>query len=178
MLDPLRTGLHKIITTPVGDGFLPLRVPKVIARRVNMFLGSPLCSPEELDKRRAAQKRLQELRASGTAQPIAREPAPVTVYFEKDRNQRMMDRIEEALHARKIAFTKLDVSGDEATMDFITRTAFQAGATLIDLRLLCRENTDYSGLSPIEPSAAGGGKIARAIVDAVLASSGGSRVLG
>jgi len=123
MLDPLRTGLHKIITTPVGDGFLPLRVPKVIARRVNMFLGSPLCSPEELDKRRAAQKRLQELRASGTAQPIAREPAPVTVYFEKDRNQRMMDRIEEALHARKIAFTKLDVSGDEATMDFITRTA-------------------------------------------------------
>lgn len=123
MLDPLRTGLHKIMTTPVGDGFLPLRVPKVLARRVNMFLGSPLCSPEELEKRRAAQKRLNELRAAGTSQPIAREPAPVTVYFEKDRNQRMLDRIEEALHAKKIAFTKLDVSGDEATMDFIIRTA-------------------------------------------------------
>jgi hypothetical protein len=123
MLDPLRTGLHKIITTPLGDGFLPLRVPKVVARRVNMFLGSPLCSAEDLKKRRAAQKRLRELRAGGSSSPIPREPAPVIVYFEKDRNQRMLDRIEEALHAKKIAFTKLDVSGDEATMDFVMRTA-------------------------------------------------------
>lgn len=123
MLDPLRTGLHKIITTPRGDGFLPVRVPKLVARRVNMFLGYPLCSADELVKRRAAEKRLAELRASGASGSIAREPAPVTVYFEKDRNQRMLDRIEEALHAKKIAFKKLDVAGDEATMQFITRTA-------------------------------------------------------
>jgi hypothetical protein len=123
MLDPIRTGLHKLITTPVGDGFLPLRAPKIVARRVNMFFGSPLCSREELDKRRAAQKRLQELRAISASQPIPREPAPVTVYFEKDRNQRMLNRIEEALRAKHIAFTELDVSGDEATMQFITRTA-------------------------------------------------------
>jgi hypothetical protein len=123
MLDPIRTGLHKIITTPLGDGFLPLRVPKVVARRMNMFFGSPLCSAEDLKKRRAAEKRLQELRTSGQSLPLQREPAPVTVYFEKDRNARMLGRIEEALHAKKIAFTKLDVSGDEATMQFITRTA-------------------------------------------------------
>jgi len=123
MLDPIRTGLHKIITTPVGDGFLPLRVPKVLARRVNMFFGSPLCSAEDLEKRRAAQKRLQALRTAGTASAIQREPAPVIVYFEKDRNARMLSRIEEALSAKKITFTKLDVSGDEATMQFITRTA-------------------------------------------------------
>lgn len=123
MLDPLRTGLHKIITTPVGDGFLPLRVPKVLARRMNLFFGSPLCSAEDLEKRRAAQKRLQELRSSSESSPIQREPAPVTVYFEKDRNLRMLIRIEEALHAKNIAFTKLDVSGDEATMQFVTRTA-------------------------------------------------------
>jgi hypothetical protein len=123
MLDPLRTGLHKIITTPAGDGFLPLRVPKVIARRVNMFFGSPLCSAEDLKRRRAARKRLQELRRSVQAPVLQREPAPVTVYFEKDRNQRMLDRIEEALRAKNIAFTKLDVSGDEAMMQFITRTA-------------------------------------------------------
>ena len=123
MLDPIRTGLHKIITTPVGDGFLPLRVPKVLARRVNMFFGSPLCSAEDLEKRRAAQKRLQALRAAGTVSAIQREPAPVVVYFEKDRNARMLSRIEEALSAKKIAFTKLDVAGDEATMQFITRTA-------------------------------------------------------
>ena len=122
MLDPLRTGLHKIITTPVGDDFLPIRAPKVLARRVNMFFGSPLCSAEDLAKRRAARKRLRELRA-GDARPIAREPAPVTVYFEKDRNVRMLSRIEETLSAKKIAFTKLDVSGDEAMMQFITRTA-------------------------------------------------------
>jgi glutaredoxin len=123
MLDPLRTGLHKIITTPAGDGFLPFRVPKVVARRMNMFFGSPLCSAEELKKRRAAQKRLQELRTSGSAVTLKRDPAPVTVYFEKDRNQRMLTRIEEALQAKNIAFTKLDVTGDEAMMQFITRTA-------------------------------------------------------
>jgi hypothetical protein len=123
MLDPIRTGLHKLITTPVGDGFLPVRVPKVIARRMNMFFGYPLCSAADLAKRKAAQKRLAELRASGVARPVQRDPAPVTVYFEKDRNARMLSRIEEALGAKNIAFTKLDVSGDEATMQFVTRTA-------------------------------------------------------
>lgn len=50
--------------------------------------------------------------------------------------------------------------------DTITRTAFENGATLIDLRIICHEATDYSSLSPIEPSASGGGKIARAILEA------------
>ena len=123
MFDPIRTRLHKLITTRAGDGFAPVRVPKILARRMNMFLGMPLCSAEDLEKRRAAQKRLAELRSGGEARPLKRDPAPVTVYFEKDRNLRMLARIEEALHAKKIAFTKLDVAGDEATMQFITRTA-------------------------------------------------------
>jgi hypothetical protein len=123
MLDPIRTGLHALITTPVGDGFAPVRVPKFFARRMNMFFGHPLCSAEELGRRRAARKRLDELRASSVMQAIAREPAPVIVYFEKDRNARLLSRIEEALQAKKIAFTKLDVAGDEATMQFVTRTA-------------------------------------------------------
>ena len=123
MLDPIRTGLHKMITTPAGDGFIALRVPKVLARRMNMFLGSPLCSADDLAKRKEALRRLAELRSSGESRPIARPAAPVMVYFEKDRNQRMLDRIEEALKAKNIAFTKLDVAGDEATMQFVTRTA-------------------------------------------------------
>jgi hypothetical protein len=123
MLDPIRTGLHKIITTPAGDAFVALRVPKVLARKMNMFFGSPLCSAEDLAKRKAAIKRLAELRASGEFRPLARPAAPVMVYFEKDRNARVLDRIEEALNAKNIVFTKLDVSGDEATMDFVTRTA-------------------------------------------------------
>jgi hypothetical protein len=50
----------------------------------------------------------------------------------------------------------------------ISRTAFEIGATLIDLRLICDEKSDYATVSPIEPSTAWGGKIARAIVRALL----------
>lgn len=52
--------------------------------------------------------------------------------------------------------------------DVISRTAFSVNATLIDLRNICNESQDYSGISPIEPSAAGGGKIARAVMNAVM----------
>lgn len=51
--------------------------------------------------------------------------------------------------------------------DTITRTAFQLGTTLIDLRTICNETSDYSAVSPIEPSASGGGKIACAIMNAL-----------
>jgi hypothetical protein len=45
--------------------------------------------------------------------------------------------------------------------DEISRTAFAAGAALIDLRLICSEDEDYA--NAIEPSARGGEKIAKAI---------------
>lgn len=61
--------------------------------------------------------------------------------------------------------------------DVITRTAFMFGLTLVDLRSICREAADYAEISPIEPSACGGGKIARAIVESVLGGSGYSRVI-
>ncbi|WP_374354804.1 SGNH/GDSL hydrolase family protein [Chitinimonas sp.] len=41
--------------------------------------------------------------------------------------------------------------------------AAYAGFTIIDLRLLCRDASDYSSVSPIEPSHSGGLKIAQAI---------------
>jgi hypothetical protein len=47
--------------------------------------------------------------------------------------------------------------------DVILRAAFRAHAPVIDLRLLCSERSDYSAISPIEPSAKGGAKIARLI---------------
>ncbi len=52
--------------------------------------------------------------------------------------------------------------------DCITRAAFSLGISLIDLRLLCGEDSDYA--NPIEPSSLGGAKIARAI--ALLATQG------
>ena len=62
--------------------------------------------------------------------------------------------------------------------DTITRTAIESGATLIDLRTICSEASDYSSVSPIEPSASGGGKIARAIINAVSDDHSFRRVVG
>jgi hypothetical protein len=57
------------------------------------------------------------------AVPRKREPAPVIVYFEKDRNQRLIERVRELLTAKQIPFQALDVSGDAATLAFIVREA-------------------------------------------------------
>jgi GDSL-like Lipase/Acylhydrolase family len=48
--------------------------------------------------------------------------------------------------------------------EIILREAFLANLPVIDLRLRCTEPTDYSEISPIEPSVLGGEKIVRAIV--------------
>jgi len=67
MLDLVRSSLHRILTTPAGDGLLPVRVPKDLARRVNAVLGEPVCSREEIARRREARTRLAALRTSATA---------------------------------------------------------------------------------------------------------------
>ncbi len=61
--------------------------------------------------------------------------------------------------------------------DTITRTAFEVRATLIDLRTICTEESDYSAVSPIEPSAHGGQKVARAILRAIDQRSDVGRVI-
>ncbi len=61
--------------------------------------------------------------------------------------------------------------------DVITKHVIAARATLIDLRLICDESTDYAPISPIEPSASGGGKIARAIHTALFKPDNGCRVV-
>jgi glutaredoxin len=123
VLDRIRTTLHGIIDNPRGDAITGVRVPKMFARKMNDFLGNPLCSAEDLVKRRAALAKLENLR--GTAAPVTlkREPAPVVVYFEKDRNQRLIERVQELLGTRSIAYRALDVTGDEATMAFVMREA-------------------------------------------------------
>ena len=49
--------------------------------------------------------------------------------------------------------------------DVITRAAFSNGLPLIDLRLICSKEEDYA--NPVEPSVAGGAKIAAAIASVV-----------
>jgi lysophospholipase L1-like esterase len=53
--------------------------------------------------------------------------------------------------------------------DVISRAAATAGVPLIDLRVICAAAGDYSPLSAIEPSVAGGAKIAGAICRVVTA---------
>ena len=62
--------------------------------------------------------------------------------------------------------------------DVILRVAFEHGIDVIDLRLVCTEESDYA--NPIEPSGGGGRKIAEAIALAVGAEEGPipSRVFG
>ena len=65
-------------------------------------------------------------------------------------------RFDEPLRQR-LAVTALAVFND-----VIIREAFRAGLPLLDLRLICDRDEDYA--NPIEPSEAGGRKIAAAIV--------------
>ena len=57
--------------------------------------------------------------------------------------------------------------------DAILRVAFELGIDVIDLRLVCAEPGDYA--NPIEPSGSGGGKIARAILNACAVGKPGLR---
>ena len=56
---------------------------------------------------------------------------------------------------------RLAVAASTIFNDAILRSAFLVGAPIIDLRLVCNEEGDYA--NPIEPSSAGGRKIAAAV---------------
>jgi len=140
MIDTLRTALHRTIATPVGDRFFWIRVPKDIARRANAMLGEPLCTRAELSRRRAGRARLEELKgengASRTGSQHGREhpiQAPVVVYFENDRNVRMLARIRETLESKAIPYALLDIANDEVTKEFVLREAMR---TLDDLPIV------------------------------------------
>ena len=131
MLNRILDALYRAITTPRGDTLAPLRVSKDLARRLNATFGQPLALRDELAKREAARGRLDQLRAGSPRSPspavraraTEAEVPPVLVYFEKNRNQRELERIEELLRAKNIAWKGLDVTGDEATIEFVTRRA-------------------------------------------------------
>ena len=51
--------------------------------------------------------------------------------------------------------------------DVIVRSAVEALVQVIDLRIVCDQADDFSGISPIERSGHGGAKFAQVIADAV-----------
>ena len=63
---------------------------------------------------------------------------------------------------------RLVISALSLFNDVITRVAFARGLDVVDLRLICDDPADYA--NPIEPSARGGEKIARAISRLVRAT--------
>lgn len=126
MLDRVRTSLHTVLTSKTGDRIAPIRVQRDLARRLNVMLGEPLCSSAELERRRAGERKLEELARGGGATVAEVVAAPVQVFFEKDRNTRMLGRIEDLLRAKGIAYTKLDVSEDDATRAFALRESKRA----------------------------------------------------
>ena len=71
------------------------------------------------------------------------------------------------------AFQRMAVAGLTVFNDSIIRAAFDRGLPLLDLRLVCTEAGDYA--NPIEPSARGGEKIARAIAELVEHGFSGGR---
>ncbi|MCA9590970.1 MAG: hypothetical protein KC657_36985 [Myxococcales bacterium] len=123
MLDLVRTNLHRALASSVGDGFAPVRLQRDLARRVNMALGEPICSRDELERRRAAAKRLEELRGAKTSTPFAKAQPPVVIYRERDRNVRALRRIKELLDAKGVVYTELDIADDESSVDFVLREA-------------------------------------------------------
>jgi hypothetical protein len=124
MLDRVRDALYRVITTPRGDSLVALRIPKDLARRLNVTLGQPLAPREEIAKRERARARLAEMRSSGQKAAVAAPAqAPVLVYCEAGRNVRELARIEELLGAKGYPWKRLDVASDEATIEFVTRQA-------------------------------------------------------
>ncbi len=124
MLNRLKSAAHRALVTPRGDGFAPVRVSKDVLRRVNVTLGLPLASAEELAKREDAARRLADLRSKGApSAPKTKVQAPITVYMEKNRGTRQLDRVKELLEAKGYVHQILDVTGDENTMTFVTRKA-------------------------------------------------------
>ena len=131
MLERVRDALYRAMTGPTGDSLASVRIQKDLARRLNTTLGRPLAPLDELAKRARGRACLAELRsrpAAGATQKAAsagagKQAAPVLVYHEKDVNVRELLRIEELLGAKGYAWTRLDVAGDEATLDFVMRVA-------------------------------------------------------
>jgi hypothetical protein len=123
IVDALRTTLHRALTSPRGDRFTAIRVSKDFVRGVNAMFGEPVCSANELARRREAAARLESLRGATSSPAAPKEPSPVMVYFEKDRNHRLLEQTEQVLKGRDIKYALLDVTGDPNTKSFVMREA-------------------------------------------------------
>jgi hypothetical protein len=118
------------------------------------------------------------LSQSHILQEPARSVAGVLNRFATIREQFRRDyrqMIQSVLHCRRKAavctiydsvpgLDQMSVTALSLYNDIILKEAFNAALPVIDLRMVCVKSSDYSVISPIEPSAEGGAKIVKAIV--------------
>lgn len=118
------------------------------------------------------------LSQSHVLQEPARSVAGVLDRFATIREQFRSDyrqMLQSILHCRRKAavctiydsvpgLDQMSVTALSLFNDIILKEAFNAALPVIDLRMVCVESSDYSVISPIEPSAEGGAKIVKAIV--------------
>src|SRR6478735_8942697 len=120
--DKLRTTVHEVLASERGDGYRPVKLVREVLGTANDLVGRPFCSQAELDERREA--------AHAPIAPVAREAAPVMLYFD-GKDHRTKKKIEEILVAKEIPFTVLDVTEDEATRSWATTQAKQVEFPLL-----------------------------------------------
>jgi lysophospholipase L1-like esterase len=112
-----------------------------------------------------------QMRASSAAEVFS-ELSRVAARFE-ERYKRMLDAVLKLNRPTAVCtiyyprypderMQKIAVAALASFNDVIIRQAILAGVPLIDLRYVCNEDADYA--NPIEPSVAGGAKIARTII--------------
>jgi len=113
MIDKIRTTLHDALESPRGDavtGGARAQDPRAQAEQV---FGDPLCSSSDSTSARAVLAKLETTK-DVVQTKLERDGCPRRRILEKDRNQRVLDRVEELLKSRSIAYRTLDVTGDEA----------------------------------------------------------------
>ena len=129
-------------------------------RRADILQESARSAAEVLDRLAGVAEEFEAdyRRMLGAVLAEGRPAAVCTVYY---------PRFTDAL-VQRLAVAALSVLND-----VIIRAAFEGGIPLLDLRLICDEDADYA--NPIEPSEAGGAKIAAAIVRLVSEHDFGRR---
>ena len=137
---------HLVVSVGGNDA---LAESGVIEERTNSMAGA-------LDALAAVRERFQQAYRAMLAQVLERRlPTAICTIYE--------GRFPEPDLRRRAATALVLIN------DCIIRAAFANDVTLIDLRLICDEDLDFA--NPIEPSAHGGAKIARAVADFATTST-------
>jgi hypothetical protein len=149
----------------VGD--LPAQIARIPADATHLFVS---CGGNNAIE----QSTVLFGRDTGTAAEIVQRLADIRAAFAQSYRQALGALAQRGLptalctvydpHFADPLVQQLCVAGLTLFNDAILRTAFAAGLPVIDLRLVCTAPEDYA--NEIEPSAAGGAKIAQAILRA------------